>query len=103
MEARYGFTISFVKGASIVLIVLWGILSFAPLVDLIYDELTPYEVAIALLFAITGVASLALLYAVFAFIASPRGRRTLGTLRKDLLVKLGSFAALWLLLYSLVG
>ena len=68
------FSIAFLKGGAIIVILVWGILSFVPFFAMIYGDLAVGMVLINLLFGITGIASLGSLYLLFVFLASTEGR-----------------------------
>ena len=95
----YRFAMTFLRGGAIVTILLWSVLSFAPFFAMVYGDLTTGALAINLLFGITSIASLGPLYLLFMFIAAPEGRRQLNANRDNALLKIGGFAAAWLLLY----
>ena len=94
------FAIAFLKGGAMIVILVWGFLSFAPLFAMIYGDLSVGMLLINLLFGITGVASLGSLYLLFVFLASTEGRRRLRAKSDHALFKLSGFAAAWLLFYS---
>ncbi len=102
-DARWRkFSADLLKGGAIVVILLWSILSFAPIVDIIYGEQTLVLLTINILFALSGIGALGPFYLLLKFLLTPAARRRFNARSRNSVLKLGGFAAVWLLLYSLI-
>ena len=91
------------RGAALVAILLWSVMSFLPLVSLIFDDLSAWAVTVELFFLATGAVGLPPVYLVYLYITPPDARRRFALTSRQAVDRLGLFAAGWILLYSAVA
>ena len=91
------------RGAALVVIVLWSVLSFAPVSQILFRDLSAFALTIQALFFATGVTGALVLYGVLLFVATDKTRRILQPSSRRALDGIGLYAAAWLLLYIAVG
>ena len=88
------------RGGGIVVLLLWSLLSFAPIFTLIYGDTTTASAIINWLFALTGIAALGPLYCVLLLLAAPKARHLFYPEGTRALSALAIYAAVWIVLYT---
>ena len=94
---------AFLQGGAVVAIILWSVLSFAPLVAIVYGDLSISQTIVNGIFAATGILTVAALYALWLLVASPEARLRLAPDGRKVLHRLGVFAAGWTVLYTFLA
>ena len=90
----------FLRGGGIVVLLLWSLLSFAPIYTLVYGDTTTASAIINWLFALTGVAALGPVYCVLLLLAAPKARYLFYPQGTRALSALAIYAAVWIVLYT---
>ncbi len=88
------------RGGGIVILLLWSLLSFAPIFTLVYGDTTTASAIVNWLFALTGVVALGPVYAVLLFLAAPKARHLFYPQGTRALSALAIYAAAWIVLYT---
>ncbi len=102
-DLRRTLLIAFLKGGAVVVVLIWSVLSFVPLVAIVYGSLSPSELVLNVIFATTGVLGVGALYAMWLLLAAPEARIRLTPDGRKVLRWLGIFASGWVLLFAIFG
>ena len=94
---------AFLQGGAVIVIILWSVLSFAPLVAIVYGDLSISQTIVNGIFAATGILGVAALYVLWLLVASPEARLRLAPDGRKVLHRLGVFAAGWTVLYTFLA
>ncbi len=90
------------RGGALAILVLWSCLSFAPVVRILYSDLSSGAIAIEVVFFLAGFVGVASLCAAVVFLATGQARRTIMPSGYRMFDLLGLYAAVWIVLYALV-
>ena len=94
--------VALLQGAALVTVLLYAVLSFSPLVDLVYGQLTTVSTIKSWLFASTGILGLGSVYLGLLLVLSDAGRRAFRAWVGRNSAIFAAFAAAWIVLYSLL-